>query len=896
MSTSSPSSGVPTNLRVNDLPHPLGTSASVYFGWHLTHSEANQIQTKYQILVASTLKSLAADCGEMWNSGAMTSRAQNHVAYDGAPLVSNTTYFWQVRFWDRDDKVSEFSETAAFRVGLLTNADWAGATWIRRETDDADDYTYYRKQFELREASIERATLYVSSVHKFELVLNGALIGTGASYHYPQFQYYNTYDVTAQLLPNAKNVLAVFNHWFGAGQGRPASARGLILKVIVEYADGTSRVLGTDASWKQTRAECWLLGQPPRNDEGVGYVEKIDARKWIPNWYTLDFEDALWDAAIEIGAPPTQPWTGNLNADLTRIVQESIRPASISIIACGTYLVDLGKVYSGRPRIDFSGGEAGQIVTLCGGYALGVDGLIDPRMNQDTDMTSSVILSGAPFLFLPCEYLGMRYVQIENTPMPITRANFSFLARHTELDGARSSFESSHATLDAVWDLMKYSVTLGAQEQFIDTPTREKGGFLVDSMNESLAAMCAYGERPLTRRTLHEFLQSMEPYWSDPLDRGRMNAVYPNGDGARDIPDFTQAYLIWVWQYYVQTGDLTFLREHYQELKSIADYAHRYRNDKTGLIHQLRGGSGAYLHGIVDWPPSMRYGYDIETDARTVINCYAYADAEIISAIANALGELQDAQTYRARAKELKRAINTHLLQGVYTDGLKQNGTPSRHKSQQANAVPLALGIVPQDRRQAVLEHVKQSRMQSGMVTVYWLIRALGELEQGEHLSQMYTNREWDGWAKNLAQGATCTWESWDAHRGGNLSQSHPWGAIGLVGIQAYILGVKPLVPQYEHVQIKPLYFGDALTFARGKVPTERGDIFINWEKSESGFAITVDLPVNVEATVYVPRTAATSQSLLLDGEQVIATANGNYLVRDVGSGKHTLKTLGGAE
>lgn len=807
--------------------------------------------------------------------------------------------------------------------GFLWNEDWRDALWINRACADADDYTYYRKTFFVSNKKIERAALYISAVHKYELYLNAQWIGHGPSYHYPQYQYYNAYDITTQLLTNEKNVFAVFTHWFGAGQGRPASARGLILKTIIEYADGTREIVCTDGTWKQTRAECWVLGQPQRNDEGVGYVEKIDAAKIIPGWnvtanvpYAPTFDDSAWEYATEIGAHPTEPWVGNLQLDISRIVEFEIAPVSITALpivissrSCEKshvaeprcfaplemtttremYVVDLGKVYAGRPRINISGGRAEQLIAIRGGYALRGDGTIDADKNQNTDMTYYAIANGDAFTFLPCEYLGMRYVQIENAPMPITRENFSFVVRHAELDASRSSFHSSHPTLNAVWDLCKHSITLGAQEQFLDTPTREKGGFLVDSMNESLAAMMAYGERILTRKTLREFLQSMEQYWNDEPNRGRMNAVYPNGDGARDIPDFTQAYLVWVWEDYFQTGDKNFLRENYAQLKSIADYVHRHRNSVTGLIHQLRGG-GNYLHGIVDWPPSMRYGYDMRTDARTVINCYAYADYEIISNIAAELGNESESELYRARAEDLKNAINRHLLCDVYVDGLYENGAPSAHASQHANMFPLALGIVPQEKRAQVLQHVKNLKMSVGMVTVNWLVRALGEMDEGEHLLNLYTNAEWDGWAKSLAQGATCTWESWDSHLGGNLSQSHPWGAIGLCGIQQYILGVKPLAPQYARAQIKPLDFGDVLKFVEGRVPTERGEIYVRWERNENSFVMTIELPVNVQARVCVPRGNFSDTRIFVDGARADFVQDGNYFVMDgIGSGKHEL-------
>ncbi len=880
----------------------------------------------------------------------------------------------------------------------LTNDDWRGALWIKRACDDTDDYTYYRKTFFVQDKNIERATLYVSAVHKYELYLNAHLIGKGPSYHSPPYQYYNAYDITTQLVPNAQNTFAVFTHWFGAGQGRPASARGMILKTNLEYADGAHQIVCSDGTWKQTCAECWVLGQPLRNDEGVGYVEKIDAAKIMPNWFAREYDESAWEYATEIGAHPTEPWTGILQLDISRIVEYEIAPVSITaVISSGArnlgfgerdfsqrrlemtnppeiYVVDLGKVYAGRPRIIFSGGRAGQLITICGGYALRDEGTIDADKNQNTDMTFYAIANGGAFTFLPCEYLGMRYVQIENAPMPITRENFSFIVRHAELDASRSAFTSSHPTLNAVWDLCKHSVTLGAQEQFLDTPTREKGGFLVDSMNESLAAMFAYGERVLTRKTLREFLQSMEQYWDGRINspqrianstsvelesakadlalgcrdfnpqrianstsveesakadlamgcrdfnpqrianstsveesakadlalgcrdfnrpyEGRLNAVFPNGDGARDIPDFTQAYLVWVWEYYLQTGDKIFLRENYAKLKSIAEYVHRHRNTTTRLIHQLRGGGGEYLHGIVDWPPSMRYGYDMQTDARTVINCYAYADYEIISNIAAELGNADDCEIYAARANDLKNAINHHLLRDVYVDGLYENGSASAHASQHANMFPLALGIVPPEKRAQVLQHVKNLKMSVGMVTVYWLVRALGEMDAGEHLLNLYTNAEWDGWAKCLERGATCTWESWDADQGGNLSQSHPWGAVGLCGIQQYILGVKPLAPQYARAQIKPLDFGNALKFVQGRVPTERGEIFVRWQRSEKSFAMTLELPANVQAKMCVPRGNFSNARIVVDGERANCVQEENYFVIEgIDSGKHTVE------
>jgi len=887
------SPGPPSHLRVNDLDRPVGTGATPFFGWRVHDPDENELQTRFEILVSSSSSKLAADDGDVWDSGEVVSGKQNHVLYAGPALSSDTAYVWKVRTWDKDSAAGPWSSEADFVVGLTRNEDWSDAKWIGRDTDVADEYTYYRKTLALPDKPVERATVYISSANKYALHVNGTLVGKGPAYHYPQFQYFNAHDITSLVKEGSTNLLAVFNHWFGSGQGRPRNGRGVIVKAVIHHKDGTLTIVGTDATWKQTEATAWITGQRRRGGEGVGYIERIDARNLMPDWHRPTFDDSQWSASTEIGAHPVAPWTGTLAPDLTRIVETERPPVSVTDLGKGRYVVDLGKVYSGVPQIQFSGGTAGEMVDMMAGYGLSENGEIDPSQNQSTDLRFHAVLDGGTFTFKPAEYYGMRYFQIDHSPMAITAANFQFVERHNRMDRSRSVFRSPNPTLNGVWELMRHSLFVCAQEAFVDTPTREKGGFLGDAGIQSIAAMPVTLERSLTQRSLNEFLQSMDQHWSSPANRGRMNAVYPNGDGARDIPDFTQAYLVWVWAYYMETGDNDFLESNYAKFKDIANHVHRHTDTVTGLITNLTGGSGAYRHGIVDWPPGMRYGYDM-TAARTVINGLAYADYDIVSRIADVLGKNVDRDAYRDLANRMKEAMNTHLLSndGVYVDGLNASQEPSAHVSQQANVFPLALDIVPDGQRASVLAKVKELEMSVGMVTVLWLVKALGEADQGGHLIELFTNEDWNGWAQCLSRGATSTWESWNALEDGG-SQSHAWGAAGLYGYVRYILGVKPLRPQYEQVQIQPLDFGTALTAAGGTVPTDRGDISVAWEQRDGQHHLTVTLPVNVIATVKVPRGHSPDRTVTVDGAAVVAMEAGNYLaISGIGSGTHRFVRL----
>lgn len=878
----------PYNLRCFDKTNPIGINNKPYFAWFISDPDNNEIQSAYQIIVSSSKSNLDSGIGDLWNSKKVNSRMQNYIYYNGVNLSPATQYFWKVRTWDKDGHVSPYSDITTFSTGLFSNFDWVGAKWIKRDNKDKDDYTYYRKKVVLPNKHIKRAIAYVSASHSYELNINGTFVGKGFNHHYPHYSYYNAWDVTSFLNSDNDNLFACLTHWYAGGQGRASGARGLLMKVIIEYTDATSTILGSDNTWKQKQAIQWIQNQPQRNGEGIGRIEKIDSRKIIRNWSTNSFNDSNWNYATEIGSQPTAPWTGKLRPDLTRVIEEKIKPVSITSISDGKHIIDLGKIYAGSINITFEGGVSGDTIKILGGFALNNNGTVSEKINQNTDLNFSFIHNGEKAIFEPNVYLGLRYLQVENSPNELTKNNVSFIKRHYELTNEHATFESSDSMLNAVWNLMVHSLMVGAQEGFVDTPTREKGTFLGDSWSQAVPCLSVMGDRSMNMRSLNEFLDSQNQYWPD----GRLNAVYPNTDGARDIPDYTQSYLVWVWDYYLQTGNIEFLKSNYKQLKKIADYVDTYKNDTTGLIHNLKGGKGPYEFGIIDWPMDMRYGYDMAVESRTVIDAYAYADFEIIGKIAKILGNASDSNTYLEKANQMKQAINTHLINknGVYIDGTYADKTPSTHVSQHSNILPYALNIVPKKYQTKVVEEIKNRKMNVGMVCLRWLPQALGKANEGEHLIDLYTNTSWDGWAKNITQGATVTWESWNAIEK-NESLSHPWGAVGLLAIQNYILGIKPLSPQHDKVQIKPLHFGDKLNYAKGSYKTDKGDILVNWKKKKNKFTLTVKIPDNVTAKVYIPKYNK-SNKIFFDKREINGVVENDYLYIDnIGSGEHTFES-----
>ncbi|QOI99399.1 MAG: family 78 glycoside hydrolase catalytic domain [Phycisphaeraceae bacterium] len=119
-----------TELRCEYRTRPIGVeSPAPRLSWTL-HSERRGVtQSAYRILVSSSQERLAADEGDVWDSGRVTSSRSVHVEYAGRPLTSRRVCHWKVMAWDGEGVAGAWSEPSEWEMGLLEPADWS-AGWI----------------------------------------------------------------------------------------------------------------------------------------------------------------------------------------------------------------------------------------------------------------------------------------------------------------------------------------------------------------------------------------------------------------------------------------------------------------------------------------------------------------------------------------------------------------------------------------------------------------------------------------------------------------------------------------------------------------------------------------------------------------------------------------------
>lgn len=124
-----PYSGTPHGLTVEYIRDPAYTTINdpkPEYGWKLPAAAGSQ--SGYQLLVSSSRQLIDQRRGDIWDSGQVRSNASINVAHGGKALAPNTTYYWTVRIWDKDNRTSEYAATQSFTTGdfkgMISSGNW----------------------------------------------------------------------------------------------------------------------------------------------------------------------------------------------------------------------------------------------------------------------------------------------------------------------------------------------------------------------------------------------------------------------------------------------------------------------------------------------------------------------------------------------------------------------------------------------------------------------------------------------------------------------------------------------------------------------------------------------------------------------------------------------------
>jgi alpha-L-rhamnosidase len=185
------------------------------------------------------------------------------------------------------------------------------------------------------------------------------------------------------------------------------------------------------------------------------------------------------------------------------------------------------------------------------------------------------------------------------------------------------------------------------------------------------------------------------------------------------------------------------------------------------------------------------------------------------------------------------------------------------------------------------------NHIDTGILGAKYLLNALLENGRADVAYRIASQKDLPSWGWWIEQRATTLWEQWN----GSESRNHimygdisAWFYKALAGINP-----DPAIPAFKHFTIKPNLVG-GLTSAKATYDSVHGRIVSDWKSTNGRFDLTVTIPANTTATVYVP---VADPASIKEGRKPAVDAEGAKLLRvedgltlfDVGSGTYHFST-----
>ena len=830
-------------------------------------------QSAYRILVATSSGLLAQEKGDLWDTGKVASTQTFGIAYNGTKLASANACFWKVMVWDQSGNPSTWSKPARWTMGLLTAAAWSDAHWIAATPDAAslpparEDVSQrggyppplplFRQEFPVPKA-VRRAVVFASGMGQYELRINGkdvtqSVLNPGWT-NYRKTILYNAWDVTG-FLRRGTNAIGVMlgNGMYNVGgtKGRYTKLIGsfgqpkLILQLRVFFTDGSSEILGSNATWKTAPG--------PIAYTSIYGGEDYDARHEETGWDTPAFHDETWSPAIEVAGPG-----GALTSQAEPPITNGQTYVGVKRKAPSAKLIyDLSQNIAGWPTITVKG-PRGSKVQLTVGELLDANGLVTQHsMNaspEDADLfTYTLKGSGVETWHPRFSYSGFRYIQVErtvaegSTRLPeVLGLRGNFLHANVPVVG---QFMTSNLLFARIHKLIDMAILSNSFSVLTDCPHREKLGWLEQTHLAGASIFYNYDVSKMYAKMGRDMRDSQ-------LSNGMVPAIAPeyvafvdqNGvsNAFRDSPEWGSASVLSPWTAYQFIGDRKLLADNYEAMVSYAHYLHG----------KMQG--GMLLYGLGDWydiGPNPPGESQLTQKGMTATATY-YEDLIALAHIATLLDKAADAAAFQTEAATVRDSINKHLFQpdsGQYDKG-----------SQTANAMPLALGLVPSGEEKPALEHLAADihnhgdHVTAGDIGFHYVVRALIDSGRSDVLNAMLLRKDVPSYGDQLAKGATTLTEAWDTNPDSSqnhfmLGHAEEWFYRGLAGIDFDLSRPAP-----RQIVIHPAIVSGT-NDASASYDSVLGTVASGWSRKANLIRMNVTIPPGASAVVHLPTAHAES-------------------------------------
>ena len=822
------------------------------FSWIISSPERSQVQTAYQLLVATSTSLLHQNKPDVWNSGKIISNETIQHELANNKLKSNSIYYWKVIAWNGKGQRLE-SPIKKFETAFLNKDEWS-ANWIgtslslqplpsqgfykdvKEQLPGKDSIVHDGRSLLLRREislpkTIQSARAYITGLGLYEFFINGQRVGdhvlSPAKTPYQQYVLYDTYDVTG-LLKQGENAFGIhlgngwynpYKKWWDKYRMQWFGSKKAIAQILVTYTDGSSSWITTDKNWRCTPG--------PVLYNCIYDGEVYDANQEHEGWTSSGYNDTDWKQ-VTVFAKPAAKLVSHTMPPIK--VQEIFTPQEIHTSKANTRVFDMGQNFAGWARITTKGAK-NTLLKIRYAEDIFPNGTLDTTSNEYANATAEYMLKGDSVESYETHFsfFGFKYVEISAQNGPLNLLHVEGRAVYSD-NQPTGQFDCDNLLVNKIHKATVWSQKSNMVGYPMDCPQRdERLGWLGDAQVTADEAMYNFNMALFYQNWLTGIRENQDSSSGDiPIISPR---PYIRDTGI----EWSSTYPVLLWKYYTNYGDRRMLAEHYPAMKR---YMHFLDSQATGFI--LPSG------WIGDWGSMVKNWKEGAPIA--VPTAYYYWNAMIMARVAGILGKTTDNIHFKNLTTAITEKYNATFLDKItanYEDG-----------SQMANAFPLFLGIVPGNIQQRVLDNLvkdivtnNDTHLTTGVLGTKYMPEALAQLGRADIAWKIINQKTAPSW-NDMMRLYTTVCEFW------TLKQSKNHVMMGSIDawFYKYIGGIQPdeNSPAFASSIVKPTIL-DSLNSATSKIETVRGMISSEWKKKRGQFTLKVQVPFNTSATIYIP-------------------------------------------
>jgi alpha-L-rhamnosidase len=756
-----------------------------------------------------------------------------------------------------------------------------------------NQYVAFRKDFTLD--NFENAEIYITADQLYKLYINGKYVCRGPARGYQSHWPFDGINIT-QYLQNGHNWISVlaYNPGISTNQYMHLGAVGFLCSCKID-----DKLIVSDESWKMRRLSGFKT-MTGRYSVQMAFQEHVDLSAYNSDWIlNEEFNEDWADPEInKISHHPIfsfgrAPYDSCETREIPMLRETDIIPGKLLFKTqgsceenfknwdniswgwvkeakkCEDWAVDFPiRNFKSENYFNFEIGKTGRnkyksLTFDAGEYLVGTldiqingaDGseIIDFQFHENIvngrpairDEGSACQIALANRIFPQkgnCNhefyhYLGFKYftVIVRNSTRPLS---ISLKIRKVEYPFTMNGkFRCSDKLVNDIFDICRRTQQICSLDAYVDTPWREQAQWWGDARVQAKNTFYLDGDSELFKRGIRSIA-------GQSTDQGLTFGHAPTVGYNCILPDFSITWIITLWDYYWQTGDISLFKEQYDRVKKILKYfdSRKVKCSKTGLI---KYDERFWYFG--DWADIYR-GY-----IPTLLNLWYALALKTLAYMTDFAGMKKDCIKFRELFTKHKVSLKKYLYDDklkCYCGGLDEDLNQAKPFSIHDQVMAMSLNLLSNEKmilKDWILPYLKDKKIDAAAPSAFWSAYLLGKAGKSGYAKETldFIKKKW---APMLETGTT--WETFAWSEKEIFSASHAWSAHPAYHFTNILTGIWQIAPAWEIIEFRPSLM-DGYEYSESTIPSPKGEIFAAWKKTTDTCSCTLRIPDGVTANVY---------------------------------------------